>query len=268
MVRTVLRMLALLGLVGLLILPAGPLAAEAVQRLLYEVLPSDPSDADVFDAASFDRRSTATARAAGTLVPAILRVLGHDPARARTELTYGGWQVRTNPTLHTVMPVSEEAADRLAAAFGFVFRQDSVMVFRFLDHNEPGTFVGFVGLRDPTPARAQRFFASAAKAHPGLGIGYTMHQGSMLFFNVTDDKGVPYSGLSDPEFIHTLGLIGRACKEAGLTRDTRAEARFVGNDWKTAPDGQDYARRLDPMTVGALATLRGRHDAALRAAGP
>jgi hypothetical protein len=258
-VRATLRLLVFLGLLGL---PVWPLAAQPVQRVFYEAL---PADSGALAAAPFAVRNALTARIAGELVPAVLRVLGHDPAAVTTELTVGGWQLHTNPLLHTALPLADAEADRLAAALGFVLRQDSVLVAD-LTQGDGRTGSVVVTLPRLTPERAQRFFAHAAGVHAGLGGGYTAFGDAMLFLNVAGDDGAPYSGLPDGAFAEALDRAARTFPTARLTSTGLADARFVGNDWKAAPDGEEYARRLDPGTVAALRVLRDRHAALVRAA--
>lgn len=255
----------MLVLVGLLILPVPLLAAEPMQRLFYEAVPGAQVQAGTLESAPFAVRNAFAARVAGELVPAVLRALGHDPAAAVTELTVGGWRLRTNPSLHTALPLADAEADRLAAALGFVLRQDSVLVAD-LTQGDGRTGSVLVTLPRLTPDRAQRFFAHAATVHAGLGGGYTAFGDVLLFLNVTGDDGQPYSGLSDGAFADALGRAARGFPAARLTATGLADARFVGNDWTAAPDGEDYARRLAPGTVTTLRTLRDRHTALLRAA--
>ncbi|HYD67925.1 hypothetical protein [Azospirillum sp.] len=268
------RTLVVLGLAGLLALPGLPVAAEPVQRLFYEAVPAmseargpeaTAPEAGALDKAPFAVRSAFAARVAGELVPAVLRALGHDPAAAVTELTVGGWQLRTNPSLHTALPLADAEADRLAAALGFVLRQDSVLVAD-LTQGDGRTGSVIVTLPRLTPDRAQRFFAHAARVDAGLGGGYTAFGDAMLFLNVAGDDGKPYSGLPDAAFADALARAARRFPAARLTATGLADARFVSNDWAAAPDGADYTRRLDPATVAALRTLRDRHAALLRAA--
>jgi len=263
-VRAVWRTLVVLVLAGLPALPGPTAAAEPVQRLFYEAVPA-AQEAGALADAPFAVRNGFAARTAGELVPAVLRALGHDPAEAVTELTVGGWRLRTNPSLHTALPLADAEADRLAAALGFVLRQDSVLVAD-LTQGDGRTGSVVVTLPRLTPDRAQRFFAHAANVHAGLGGGYTAFGDVLLFLNVIGDDGTPVSGLPDTAFAAALARATRGFPDARVTATGLADARFVSNDWTAAPDGEEYARRLDPGTLATLRALRDRHTALLRAA--
>ena len=43
----------------------------------------------------------------------------------------------------------------------------------------------------------------------------------------------------------------------------KADARFIENDWKLSPDGEDYAKRLGADLTEKLKVLRSNHDAEL-----
>lgn len=242
-------------------------AAEeaALQLLSHEALPSAGTDLD-FAASTYEERAALTAAALAELSPRVAAAVGVDPERIDTEVTPGGYLLRTNASLQARGVMSDAEADRLAAALGYVYRQWSVLVSQPDDPAEGRT--GYVALGFPegalTPALAQAFFEHAAQVHDGLGGGYTAFGDEMLFLNVRDGDGAPYSGLQDIDFAARLGLAAGAFAQAQvkIAGAGRAEARFVGNDWAASPDGGDYAAVIgDPEALAALDGLRAEHEA-------
>ncbi len=81
---------------------------------------------------------------------------------------------------------------------------------------------------------------------PGLGGGYTAFGDDMIFLNVRDGQGQPYSKLEDAPF---EAAMRKAADSFGLAKATvsqngKARARFVGNNWRNKPAGDDYVAIL------------------------
>jgi hypothetical protein len=252
----------LLGLVlGFSLAPAS--AADRPLLFSYEATSSQLGLPRLRDAQYADRAAF-TAKVKDELLPDILRAAGVDPAKVRTELTPGGYLLRTNASLQSRVIVDDRAADRLAAALGYVFRQSSVLVSDLADA-KGGT--GFVIVRfrkgTLTAAMAQDFFAHAAAVHKGLGGGYTAFGDEMIFLNVRDEAGKPYSELSNSDFARGLRPAAMSFKggKAQVARISQAKAKFVGNSWRQKPNGEDYAAILGEPLVARLKPLQERHTA-------
>jgi hypothetical protein len=238
-------------------------AQEADVLLSYEAIPSVQVPLNL-DAATYAQREAVTQAALETIAPKVFAAAGVDPATVETDLTPGGYLLKTNASLQARAPVDQATATRLAAALGYVFRQWSVLVTTF-DAAEGGTAYVSVGFPEGalTAEVAQAFFEAAAAVDQGLGGGYTAFGDDMLFLNVRDGEGKPYSGLDDIVFAARLGQAAGAFGQGARVVDAgRAEARFVENDWDAASDGEDYAATLaDPALVAALDGLRAEHTA-------
>ncbi|MSP49718.1 MAG: hypothetical protein EXQ95_10380 [Alphaproteobacteria bacterium] len=217
--------------------------------------------------AQYADRAAFTVKVKDELLADIFRTVGVDPAKVRTEMTPGGYLLRTNSSLQSRAVVDWRQADRVAAALGYVFRQSSVLVSDLADA-KGGT--GLAVVRFPrgtlTAAMAHGFFEHAAKVHKGLGGGYTAFGDEMIFLNVRDDAGKPYSELDDKAFAGGLREAAKTFKDgrARLVRVGQAKARFVGNSWRQKPNGEDYVALLggaaDPAVV-RLKPIQDRHTA-------
>lgn len=106
----------------------------------------------------------------------------------------------------------------------------------------------------------QRFLKLLALALLVLSGASTFAEG-----NVTDAQGKPYSGVDDRTFLADLDKAAQsyAVDKVEITGIGRADARFIENDWRSAPDGEDYAKRLGEGLTQELKTLRAEHDAGL-----
>jgi hypothetical protein len=262
-------MRGLLGTVlGLLMGLVAPAHAATDNPLLfsYEATSSQLGLAKLRDA-QFADRAAFTAKVRDELLPDLLRAVEVDPAKVRTELTPGGYLLRTNASLQSRVALDRRRADRLAAALGYVFRQSSVLVSDLYDRrgNTGYAVIRFAG-GPITASRAHAFFEHAAQVSKGLGGGYTAFGSEMIFLNVRDGAGKPYSELEDRAFAAALRQSAASFKEAParLVAAGRAQARFVGNSWREKPNGEDYVMLLggpsDPM-VTRLDRLKDRHTA-------
>jgi hypothetical protein len=239
-------------------------AADPAWLLSYEAIPSAQVELPGLDRATYGQRAELTRESARVLVPEILTVMGVHPGKARTEVTPGGYLLRTNASLQTKASLDGAQARRLAAALGYVFRQYSVLASDF-GRGDGGTAYVAVSFPSGTldAARAQRFFEAAAGRDEGLAGGYTALGDTMYFLNVRDSSGAPYSRLTDEAF---AGLLGEAAAEFGegasFAGSGQAEALFVGNEWAEDRDGEGYLAQLGgpgAPELDRLNTLRDRH---------
>ncbi len=246
----------------LLALPAA--AEERAQLLSYEALPSAQVALDL-DGANYAERAVVTTAVLESIAPRVIAAAGFDPETVETEMTPGGYLLATNASLQARAAMTDDEATRLAAALGYVFRQWSVLVSELGDETGDTAYVTVAFPEDAlTPEAAQAFFEHAAGVDEGLGGGYTAFGDAMIFLNVRDGDGGPYSGLEDELFAARLGYAAGAFRAAPVTVAGAgvAEARFVGNDWEAAPDGEDYLETLaDPALTATLDALRAEHTA-------
>lgn len=246
----------------MLLLPLGAQAQEQRFLLAYEAVLS--ADVAPPPALSYAEREQTAKIVATRLTPAIFAAIGLDPQRSFTRVGPGGYLGATNPAIFTTLQSTPERADRLAAALGFVLRQDSVLVIDF-DEGEGAYHVNVdFPYRSLTPEIAHAFFLRAMLVHNGLGGGYFTIDDRMVFLNLRGADGKPYSGLSDWPFLERLKIAVERFPGARLGNTGQVAARLVANNWKSAVNGQDYARLVDDA-LPALVALWERHDAILRA---
>lgn len=263
--RWILRSLLLLAL-G--IASQAVLAADRPLLFSYEATSSQLGLTKLRDGSYADRVAF-TAKVKDELLPDVLRAAGVDPGKVRTEITPGGYLLRTNASLQSRIWLDDELANRVAATLGYVFRQSSVLVSDLGDA-KGGT--GLVVVRFPrgtlTAATAHRFFEHAADIHKGLGGGYTAFGDQMIFLNVRDEAGKPYSELSDRDFARGLRPAAMSFKgaKASIAKIGQAKAWFVGNSWSRKPNGDDYAAILGEAPAARLKPLQERHTAMIMAA--
>jgi len=223
--------------------------ALAGQKVLlsYEATPSAGFHLPQLAKASYDDRASFSADVLKEIVPKIIAANGIDPATLETEVTPGGYLLKTNASLQTEGDLDDVTADRLAGSLGYVFRQYSVLASR-LDDTTGKT--GFVVVRFPkdslNAAVAQKFFQAADATEKGLGGGYTVFGDEQIFLNVTNSEGKPYSGLDDATFLDGLkqAAASFADPKPEVSASGRAAARFIGNDWDKSKSGEDYISQL------------------------
>lgn len=251
----------------LLCVLAPAVAAEERPTLLfsYEVLNFDIHRIDPAKL-PYERRVELTEAARKSELPEILGLLRIAPESISTLLMPGGYKLETNASLQSAMETDDKTADRFAASLGYVFRQWSVLVTDFAPEGTGDTAYGVVTFDHPVgAAEASAFFRHAASINPALGEGFTAFDEEMFFLNVTDAQGKPYSGVSDETFLADLGKAASSFTDTKVqvTGSGRADARFVENDWKASPNGEDYAKVLGMDLVDRLDPVRARYDAAL-----
>ncbi|AVA23747.1 hypothetical protein [Rhizobium sp. NXC24] len=254
--RTIVRALILAAAIPL----AFQNVAVAGQKVLlsYEATPSAGFHLPRLAQASYDDRVAFSAEVLKEIVPKIISANGIDPATLETEVTPGGYLLKTNASLQTEGELEDVTADRLAGSLGYIFRQYSVLVSR-LDDTRGKT--GFVVVRFPkdslNAAVAQKFFETADATKKGLGGGYTAFGDEQIFLNVTNSDGKPYSGLDDAAFLdglkRTTASFGAPKPE--VSASGKAVARFVGNDWEKSKQGEDYISLLGGADSGLVKKL-------------
>jgi hypothetical protein len=243
--RTTLRAAVLAAMIPL----AFQNAALADQKVLlsYEATPSSGFHLPRLAQASYDDRAAFSAEVLKDIVPKIATANGIDPATLETEVTPGGYLLKTNASLQTEGKLDDATADRLASSFGYIFRQYSVLVSGLDDTT--GT-TGFVVVQFPKDSLnatvAQKFFEAAEATKKGLGGGYTAFGDEQIFLNVTNSEGKPYSGLDDASFLDGLKRTAASfgAPEPEVSASGKATARFIGNDWDKSKGGEDYISLL------------------------
>ena len=247
-------------------------AADRLLLISYEAIPVADADQAIPSAdliakgaarAPYGEREKFTHTMLVEFIPNIMRAVGIDPAAADTRIVPGGYQLRTNPSLQTRISLDDAQATRLAAALGFVLGQDSVLVSDLEDaQGGVGFAVVAFGVGALNPDLAQLFFRRAADTEKGLGEGYTAFGDEMIFINLRDGAGKPYSGLDDAAYVAALGRAALAfsAAPARLMRSGQGAARFISNDWTENRLGEAYAARLDGVSVLRLVALRIRYS--------
>jgi hypothetical protein len=258
-------------LAAALVLTALPAAARRDEPILlfsYECL-APARDAVDTAAAGFAEKAAFSRQVQAELVPQVIAALGVPAETVETEVTPGGYLLETNASLQSRLPIARDRADAFAAALGYVCRQDAVLVSDF--GTEAGdTGYAIVSFPDDalTAAVAQAFFEHAAAIDEGLGGGYTAFRDEMIFLNVRDEDGVPYSGLDNGTFMALMAQAAATFPDHDLTILSSGVARawFVGNDWDAAPQGGDYIGLLggpDSDLVETLTAVQRQRDAML-----
>lgn len=244
-------------------------------QLSYEAIPGNGFDVggDVYDTsgASYETKASFTAEILDAIVPGVLDAVGADPASLEMQLTPGGFMLATSPSLQIRGSQDPDDATALAAALGWTCYQWSVLVTNF-DEPEGDTGFGTVSFAAGalTPTLAQAFFEHAASVDPGLAGGYTAFGDDLIFLNLRDSEGSPYSGVEDDTFIADLESAAQSFADAAvsLSASGEVEAALVENDWTGgAPTGEDYAAALSEAERSALDPLRADYLSALQATG-
>jgi len=149
----------------------------------------------------FAGRAETTAVLISELGPSVLAAAGLDPGGFDAEIVPGGYEGKVNPAVLLALEGSEDEARRAAAAFGHVFEQSSVLVWR---EAPAGSLVAAVTLPSVTPNLAEHFFRLAGAIERGLSGGFTARGNQLLFINLRGRDGRPLSGLEDEAFVAAL----------------------------------------------------------------
>lgn len=243
-------------------------------QLSIEVVPgaSTPEGAKLdFDEISYEEAESLTKQVDAEVFPDILMALDVDARGVDEDLGPGGYDLRTTPAMQLKVPLSDDGATRLAAAFGLALEQESVLVTDWSDTGG-GTAYGSVRFLDGAPSadEAQAFYVWASQQNPGLGGGYLVYDDVGSFLNLRGDDGQPYSGLDDDTFLDALRQAAADYTGSGLSFLEAGEAQswLVANDWTASPDGQDYLGVIgdDPPVLAALEASRSEHQQLLEQA--
>jgi hypothetical protein len=232
-------------------------AADPTLLFSYEALPVAQVVLPKAKSAPYADKALLAEAVARELVPAILDAMKLDPTRAKTDVAPGGYLLATEPALYTVMQLTHTDARRLAAALGYVLRQGSVLVSDCADPAGTAAFASVRFDRAPDAALAQRFFEHAAKIEKGLGGGFSVTGGAMLFINPAGADGKPMSGLGGEAFVAALTRASQGFPGARLAASGKCRAYLVENDWAKAANGEEFAAQLGPG--GGLMLLRLKH---------
>lgn len=242
-----------------LALSGAALADEPDSYLIsYEATPSAGYELPKLEAATYEQRAAFAAKVLEEIVPRIADAVGIDSNDLDTEVTPGGYLLKTNASLQTEAEISSAEADRFAAGLGYVFRQYSVLVSGLDDASAKTGYVVVTFPDNTLDAKvAQAFFEKAAAVDKGLGGGYTAFGDDQIFLNVVGDDGKPYSGLDNAAF---LAALTKAAAEFGSPQPTvsdsgTATARFIGNEWDKQPKGDAYIDRLGGVTSDMVKAL-------------
>ena len=225
-------------------LAAGPLRAAEPWFVAFETGgASDPS-------VPFAARAETTAVFVSELGPSVLETVGVDPAAFDAEIVPGGYEAKVNPSVLLTLDGSEEQAKRVAAAFGHVFEQSSVLIWREAPAGSPGgSLVAAVSLPSVTPNLAEHFFRVAGAIERGLSGGFTARGNQLLFINLRGADGKPFSGLGDEAFVAALERAASVFGGIASVSTSRATAILV--------ERADYAA-LNGPAAATLERLRAR----------
>lgn len=255
---------------------SGPPPIGPIQQVSYEVIPTPLYELGMLDLtlenASYEQREAFTVEVRDAMLPDVVALVGLADQMLDTELTPGGFQRVTNPSLQTRLMASGAEVESLAAALGYVFSQWSVLVTDFAaEDGGTGYAVVTFDVAQVDPELGQAFFDHAAEVDVGLGGGYFAFGSEVIYLNLRGPDGEPYSGLDDDSFVTAVeeAADSFAPYKAALAQAGEAGVIFVENDWKTAPAGEDFLNVLDPLGEAALAelaTLQEEHVARFKAA--
>lgn len=231
--------------------------ASAQTYVAYQAIPgTDTGWPDIarLDYAARERLSEAVQR---DILPGVVKALGLQSLGLQTQIVPGGYMLKTDPSFVTRFPPGEEeAALRFASAIGYVLRQDSVLVFAVDEARGDSLTMRVAFEQCVTPELAQRFFLRAAAIDKGLGGGFTAFACEMLFINLRDEKGQPYSGLDDAAFAAALGRASSGfAPPARIAGTFRTRSVLIGAGWPGSKGGALYIERLAGLPVDAIAPL-------------
>ncbi len=201
------------------LLLASPLHA-AEWLLSFEVVPAD-------DSQPYSTRAAQTAEVIVELGPVVLEAVGIDPSLFDVEVAPGGYRGRINPSVMLPLDGERDAAERVAAAFGSVFGQESVLVWR---EGSGDSLVGMVDMPSLTSNLADHFFRLATAMNPALGGGFSSRGNRMYFINLRGRDGKPFSGLDDAAFAQALRTVAERLGGFVTVSSGPVDARLVERD--------------------------------------
>ncbi|MCG8419274.1 MAG: DUF4114 domain-containing protein [Proteobacteria bacterium] len=243
---------------------------ETTLQLSYEAIPGvgvelDQGSVDASNA-TYQQKLQFTQQVFDQLVPDIMAAVGVEALTAESHIMPGGYLLQTNPSMQSRLKIGGEGVetaakiDQLAAALGHVMYQWSVLVtdFAAADGNTGYAIVLFSD-GDLNPDNAHEFFVHASTINDGLGGGYMAFEDQMIFLNLRDSGGVPYSGLQDGSFVSALEQAAASFAGARVTvsESGTVAARFIENNWDNAGAGEHYLALMgDEADIDRLTTLR------------
>jgi hypothetical protein len=237
---------------------AGIASAQNFIYVAYQAIPGTRTGWPDITRLDYHARQRLSEEVEQRILPDLVRALSLQELSLDTQIVPGGYRLKTDPTLITRFPpAEEEAALRFAAALGYVLRQDSMLVFAVdqaagQSHTVRVRFAG----ECLTPQNAQRFFEQATRTSKGLGGGYTASGCEMLFINLRDERGKPYSGLEDGAFAAALDRATQGfTPPATIAGSFRARTALIGDGWPGNRSGALYIDKLGSLPMEAIAPL-------------
>lgn len=253
--------------------PPVPVAPPArTLQLSFEAIPGNGFDIHgrVYDtaAATYEQKSAFTETILSEVVPDVFSAVAVDPHKTQQQLSPGGFELQTSPSLQIRGDFAPEQADELAAALGWSTYQWSVLVTDF-DAKDGGTGYATVAFdKAPEATLAQDFFVHASTVNKALGGGYTAFGSELTFLNLRGPDGLPYSGVDDATFVADLGRAAASFTAAPVrvTASGQLGAHLVENHWDSAAEGQDYLKVIPDADEPKLPPLRAEFVERLEAA--
>lgn len=254
------RRLARRGLLGgaaaLALAPRVAFAEAGDIRVAYQAVPAADAGLPTLQRLDYGRLEMMAREVRRRIVPDVSAAVGLPDMAARTAIAPGGYRLRTDPSLMTSFDAEDRTMARLfAAAIGYVLRQEGVLVFA--DDARGDSLAVTLRLVDgaPEPALAHRFFRHAASVAPGLGGGYSSVGGDLVFINLRDGRGTPYSELPDDRFAAMLQRAAEVFAISVQWKGTkRVRAELIGAAWgKDA--GAGFVDSLAGLPPAALSRL-------------
>jgi len=241
--------------------------ALAQTLLIYQANPAAGTGLPTLDALSYDALQSLTQSVAGQGTQ-IAHAVGF-AGPTDIEVVPGGYKLRSDPSIVMQVTAEPRQATLLAAALGYAYRQESVLVLDLgaADADQFYVRIAFAGV-NLDGALADAFFRHAAAIDPALGGGYTAFGQELVFINLRDEVGRPYGGLDDDAFKAALAKAAASFTgaKARIARTGLVEARLVGNDWQALPDGGTYRTLLPRDALPALDAIEARIGGAVRQA--
>lgn len=247
------------GAAALALLPrAGPAAASGAITVAYQALPAAQTGLPSLHRLGYARLEKLANDVRRSIVPGVSAALDLPDMASRTAIAPGGYRLRSDPSLTTSFAADAHggaAARRFAAAVGYVLRQDAVLVFA--EEARGDSLAVTLRFEDAAPSAplAHRFFRHAASVAAGLGGGYTTVGGALIFINLRDASGAPFSGLDDEEFAAALNEAASTfANSVRLVGTKRVRSELVAAAWGDSA-GSQYVAILATLPPAALAQL-------------
>ncbi len=244
---------------------AGASSALAQTLLIYQANPTPGAGLPSLDDQPYEALQRLTTAVADQSIAAANAV--GIKAQADIAVVPGGYKLRSDPSIVMRTKLEPRQATLLAAALGYVYRQESVLVLDLDAVDADQFFVRIHFDTTLTGALADAFFHHAATIAPALGEGYTAFDNDLLFINLRDDAGKPYGGLGDEAFKAALikAVASFTPAKGKIVKSGLVEARLVGNDWQALPNGGTYRTLLPIDTLPALDAIAGKIGVAVGA---